>query len=71
MLVCIDKITCGRMHKLITPKWKNKLEAVQAAVAAEVDPDKQLALQRQAQWLADTLIGIIVSEGQNEVADFK
>src|SRR5439155_14964476 len=71
MLVCIDKITCGRMHQRIIPRWKAKLATVQAAAFAEADDQKRATLNRQAAWIAETLIAIIVSEGQNEVADFK
>ena len=85
MLVCIDKITCARMHQRILPRWQAKLAAVQAevlqkqtALAAEENPDRREALAKklawlrgQAQWLEETIIGIIISEGQNEVADFK
>lgn len=71
MLVCIDKITCGRMHKLIMPKWKAKLASVTAAASAEPDSTKRAALEAKAQWISETLIGIIISEAQNEVADFK
>ena len=71
MLVCIDKITCGRMYKRIVPLWKAKLEKVRAAATIEVDPDRRQTLEAQASWIAGTLVAIIVSEGQNEVADFK
>ena len=85
MLVCVDKITCGRMHKLIMPLWKAKLEQVRALLpvkesllAALTEPGardaaaKELAwLQGQAQWLEETIIGIIISEAQNEVTDFQ
>ena len=71
MLVCIDKITCGRMYKLIVPKWQKKIEAISAAAAVESDAAKRDLLSRKAQWMADTLLAIIVSEGQNEVADFR
>jgi len=33
MLVCVDKITCARMHKLIMPLWQKKLEAVLLEIA--------------------------------------
>jgi type I restriction enzyme R subunit len=83
MLVCIDKVTCGRMYQRIIPLWQAKLDVVRSAaaarqgdVAAETDPDccealaKELAkLQGQAEWMASTLIQIIISEGQNEVKD--
>jgi type I restriction enzyme R subunit len=85
MLVCIDKITCGRMWRKIVPRWQAKLAEVKAAIAAlEVDlviltdaddrdaAAKELAsLRGQAKWMAETIVEFIVSEGQNEVADFR
>jgi len=85
MLVCIDKITCARMYQRIIPRFQSKLEAVRAALAAKEaelaaatdnDARERLCAARdelrgQAQWLAETIIEIIISEDQNEVADFK
>ncbi len=85
MLVCIDKITCARMHQRILPRWQAKLASVQALIprleaelAATIDDDVRTAkekeliwLRGQAAWMAETIIEIIISEAQNEVADFK
>lgn len=85
MLVCIDKITCARMHKLIIPRWKKKLVEVQKEVAAreaalgvpcdsetrELLTTQKNRLAAQAEWLESTIIEIIISEAQGEVADFK
>lgn len=85
MLVCIDKITCARMLKLIEPAWQVKAVTVRAeaeaklgtiTAAPEVDSRQQLHAQRdrllaKAAWLEQTLVEIIISEAQNEVADFK
>jgi type I restriction enzyme R subunit len=85
MLVCIDKITCGRMWRKIMPRWRTKLAAVKAAIAAKdvelaglTDADerdaavKELAwLRGQAGWMEETILEVIISEGQNEVADFQ
>ncbi|TCT22109.1 type I restriction enzyme R subunit [Thiobaca trueperi] len=85
LLVCIDKITCARIQQRILPRWKTKAAAVrreaearQADLQAALDPDlrQRLYAQRdrlmeQARWLDETIIEIIISEGQNEVADFK
>lgn len=85
MLVCIDKLTCGRMLKRITRLWKLKLARVRtliprkkAELAVLVEEGQRDAaekgltwLQGQAKWMEDTLVQMIVSEGQNEVADFK
>jgi type I restriction enzyme R subunit len=57
MLVCIDKITCGRMWSRIMSRWQTKLATV-------TDP-------AQKRWMEETIIEIIISEGQNEVADFR
>ena len=35
MMVCIDKITCARMHQLIVPRWQAKAAAVRAAAKAK------------------------------------
>ena len=85
MLVCIDRITCGRMFQRIEPRWKAKLAVVKALVpvkeaelAATADPDarerlgKELEFLRgQAQWMESAIIEIIISEAQNEVRDFQ
>jgi type I restriction enzyme, R subunit len=85
MLVCIDKITCARMHKLIIPRWKIKLAAVRKEVVAretaltvpcdsetrQLLTDQRDRLVAQAAWLETTIIEIIISEAQGEVAAFK
>jgi type I restriction enzyme R subunit len=84
MLVCIDKITCGRMFNLIKPRWEAKLAQLQAmipaceaelAAAADADERERLAkvlekLRGQALWMESTIIEVIISEAQNEVRDF-
>ncbi len=85
MLVCIDKITCARMLKLIGPKWAAKATAVRgdaqaklAAIATAADDESRQRLHAQrdrllakAAWMDETIIELIISEAQNEVADFK
>ncbi len=87
MLVCIDKLTCGRVYQRIIPMWREKLAKVKAAISVKeakiatcANEDERAAaikklvwLQGQARWMEETLggIAIIVSEGQNEVADFR
>ncbi len=85
MLVCVDKITCARMLQLIGPKWKAHAAQIRAeaqrkldAIAASDDEETRQLLyaQRdrllaQAHWMDETIIELIISEAQNEVADFK
>ena len=84
MLVCIDKITCGRMFQRIQPRWDAKvallkalIPQVEAELAAESDPDETERLSKrleqlrgQANWMESTILEIIISEAQNEVRDF-
>lgn len=85
MLVCIDKITCVRMFQRIEPRWKAKLAQLRASIllkeselAGSIDPDVReglgrelYALRGRVQWMASTIIEIVISEAQNEVRDFK
>ena len=85
MMVCIDKITCARMLQLIQERWKARTAEVRAAAGAkraeaetsgdEADRAKLAEeadrLTAQAAWLDETVVEIIISEAQKEVADFK
>ncbi len=71
MLVCIDKLTCARMYQRIIPRWQARTAQVRAAAAVEADPERRSRLEAQARWLDETIVEIIISEAQNEVADFK
>lgn len=85
MMVCIDKITCARMLKLIGPKWKTKAATVRieaqaklAAIDTTADDETCQLLHAQrdrllakAEWMDETIIELIISEAQNEVTDFK
>lgn len=85
MLVCVDKITCARMLRLIEPAWQAKAARVRALadamlleIAAATDDEARQRLHAQrdrllakAAWMDDTILEIIISEAQNEVADFK
>ena len=85
MLVCIDKITCGRMLQRIEPRWKARLSQVKAQIvgaeaklATTTDPDETerlsnriMTFRGQAEWMESTIIEIIISEAQNEIRDFK
>ncbi|HEV2622404.1 MAG TPA: type I restriction endonuclease subunit R [Frateuria sp.] len=85
LFVCIDKITCARMHQRIMPHWQAKAAQVRADAdakhaQAEGENDQLLRaalkaqatkLSAQAEWLDETIVEIIISEAQNEVVDFR
>ena len=84
-MVCIDKVTCARMLKLVEPRWRAKAALVRQAAADKLgeieaagddEARQRLHAQRdrmlaQAQWLDQTILALIVSEAQGEVAEFK
>jgi len=80
MLVCLDKVTCVRMHDLIVAKWQEKIDQLEASVAAEEaifaangKAPTILLQQRRAQveWMKATECCVVVSQEQGEVAEFK
>lgn len=85
LFVCIDKITCARMYQRIYPRWQAKAtkvraeaEAKQVAALAATDAatrstlsDEAAKLEAQAAWMDETIVEIIISEAQNEVADLQ
>ena len=86
MLVCIDKITCARMYQRIMPALageagagagRSRCEAGGEQPCRPMREARQSCMQErdwlrgQAKWMEETIIEIIISEAQNEVADFK
>ncbi len=73
------------IYQRIIPRWQAKLEAARTTAhreggrtgrASDREVGERLSTERdrlkaQEQWLEETIIEIIVSEAQNEVADFK
>jgi type I restriction enzyme R subunit len=71
MLVCIDKVTCVRMHKLIEFYWHERIKALEAERASARDEQQEGFLARQVQWMRETRSAVVVSEEQGEVARFQ
>jgi len=71
MLVCIDKVTCVRMHRLIEFYWHERIEALEAERAETNDEQQDAFLARQVQWMRETRSAVVVSEERGEVARFQ
>ena len=69
MLVCIDKLTCVRMHRLIEFYWHKRIRELEA----EQPPDEEEAatLRRRVAWMHETRAAVVVSEEQGEVDKFR
>ncbi len=71
MLVCLDKITCVRLHKLIDFYWQEEIKTKQKALASMTDEQDLAWRERQLAWMKETLMAVVISEEQGEVAKFE
>ena len=71
MLVCIDKVTCVRMHKLIGTYWDERIRDLEKELASIADEQEELSRRRQLDWMRETRMAVVVSEEQGEVDKFR
>lgn len=71
MFVCLDKITCVRMHKLIEFYWQQEINNKEKALSSATDDQDLAWRERQLAWMKETLMAVVVSEEQGEVAKFE
>ena len=71
MLVCIDKVTCVRMQRLIEFYWHERIKELEAERQQTTDEQEELSLQRQIGWMNETRAAVVVSEEQGEVEKFR
>ena len=71
MLVCIDKVTCVRMHALIDLYWNERIQELAAERKQTPDEQEAIYLKRQIDWMHETRIAVVVSEEQGEVEKFR
>ena len=71
MFVCIDKITCVRMHELIEKYWAKKIQEIEKGRSSITDEQELIYRRRQINWMKETLMAVVVSEEQGEVDKFR
>ncbi len=71
MVVCIDKVTCVRMHALIERYWKERVEELERAKSRTEDEQEESHLARRIEWMRETRMAVVVSEEQGEVGKFR
>lgn len=71
MFVCIDKLTCARMHKLITKYWDQRIAELEAEQGSSADEQEELYRSRQIEWMRETRAAVVISEEQGEVERFR
>ena len=71
MLVCIDKVTCVRMHALIEHYWDERIQELEAEHARAPGEQEAIYLRRRIDWMRETRAAVVVSEEQGEVEKFR
>ncbi len=71
MLVCIDKVTCVRMHQLIAQGWDQRIGELEAELSQAADEQEEIHRQRQIHWMRETRMAVVISEEQGEVDKFR
>ncbi|MEN8132545.1 MAG: type I restriction endonuclease subunit R [Pseudomonadota bacterium] len=71
MLVCIDKITCVRMHRLIEFYWQERIKELGKQLGSMTDEQEEIQGRRQIEWMRETRTAVVVSEEQGEVDKFR
>jgi type I restriction enzyme R subunit len=70
MVVCIDKLTAVRMYDKVKAAWAAH-EAELKKSLATATPEEQDAILDTLNWMKTTDMAVVLSQAQNEVADFK
>ncbi len=70
MVICIDKATAVRMYDKVHAHWVAMIEALRTECDAAQDVAKD-RLQQRIDWMRETDMAVVVSQGQNEIADFR
>ena len=71
MVVCIDKVTCVRMHALIVNYWEQRITELQAEIENVADEQDEIDRRRQIEWMRETRMAVVISEEQGEVEKFR
>lgn len=71
MFVCLDKITCVRMYQLMDYYWQQEIKSKEKSLASATDEQDLAWRERQLAWMKETLMAVVVSEEQGEVAKFE
>lgn len=70
MFVAIDKATAVRMHDKVSVQWTALLAEEERRLAA-APAETRDALAERVAWMRDVEFAVVVSQGQNEIADLK
>jgi type I restriction enzyme, R subunit len=71
MLVCIDKVTCVRMHSFIKKYWDDHIVELTKELEKAPGEQEEANLRHKLDWMRETNMAVVVSEEQGEVDKFR
>jgi type I restriction enzyme R subunit len=71
MLICIDKITCIRMHQMIDKYWQKHIRQLEKNLRTVPSDQDENYQRRQIAWMKETQSAVIISEEQGEMEKFR
>ena len=71
MFVCLNKVTCVRMHDLVQKYWAEKINSIKSALKKTASQQEYQELERKLQWMKETEMAVVISQEQNEIQTFK
>jgi len=71
MFVCIDKVTCVKVHSLLLKHWDERITELEKELGDCTDEQEISDRQRQLDWMRETRMAVVVSEEQGEVDKFR
>ena len=70
MVVAIDKATAVRMYDRVRVHWQTYLDGLRGKLRAATERERE-ALERRVRYMEATDMAVVVSQSQNEIADFR
>lgn len=71
MFVCLNKVTCVRMHNYVQEYWQEEIQSLEQKISGTVSDQEQMELSRKLKWMKDTEMCVVISQEQNEIQTFK
>lgn len=70
MFVCLNKVTCVRMHNYVQEYWAKEIEVLESKIKNASQQEAQ-ELRRKLKWMQETEMAVVISQEQNEIQTFK
>lgn len=70
MFVCLNKVTCVRMHNYVQEYWAKEIEGLESKIKNASQQEAQ-ELRRKLKWMQETEMAVVISQEQNEIQTFK